>query len=217
MPLEIWLLNPYEIRYPWDELRQNVKTLMEPVVAKRDEGKKVKYGHVHVHSRYIKPTIGPNDLAVYVVPAKEFGFVGVSFGNGMREHGDGLTTHKSGQACSEIYLGRQVVKTPTNGAVLIKADRLTNEHKGVWVNERYTPQTAANLVFHELLHNVTPSWDEYQLHGTAKVSLGQESVSHNTPQSGKDIEILAEHMQKVKHTQWTGAWTAMSEPPPDPD
>ena len=126
MPLQIWLLNPYEIRYPWDELRQNVKTLMEPVVAKRDEGKKVKYGHVHVHSRYIKPPIGPNDLAVYVVPTKEFGFVGVSFGNGMREHGDGLTTHKSGQACSEIYLGRQVVKTPTNGAVLIKADRLTN-------------------------------------------------------------------------------------------
>ena len=165
MPLQIWLLNPYEIRYPWDELRVNVQKLMQPVVAKRDADKKVKYGSVVVHNRYIKPTIGPNDLAVYVVPTKEFGFVGVSFGSGMRKHGDGLTTHKSGQACSEIYLGRQVVKT--SGTLLIKADRLTNEDKGVHVLDRYSPQGAANLVFHELLHNVTPTWNEYKLHGPA--------------------------------------------------
>lgn len=206
MALQIWLLNPYEVRYPWSELCAEVKKLMDPVVKKRDAVSKNKFGSVVVTNRYTKPPIGARDLAVYVLPVKDCGFVGVAFGSGGRPHAGGLTTHDKGEACSEIYLGERI--SGTNG-VLIKADRITNPEKGFYVKSRHDPKLAANLIFHELMHNVTPKWDEHKLHRTGGVSLGKEEINGSFPQSSKDVEILAGYMDSSKHSQWTGAWAWM--------
>ena len=203
MALQIWLLNPYQVRYPCEELCAQVKKLMEPVVKKRDAGSKNKFGTVLVNSRYTMPPVGPRDLAVYVVPVRDCGFVGVAFGSGGREHAGGLTTHDEGKACSEVYLGEEI---SGSGGVLITAERVKNDNNGYRVEMRFEPQLVAKAVFHELMHNVTPLWHVEKLHHISGVSLGKEEIASNFPQSNKDVEILAGNMDKSKHTQWTGAW-----------
>lgn len=207
MALQVWLLNPYQIQYPWQELCLQVKSLLKPVVDKRDASAKTKtkFGDVNVYSRFTKPTVGADDLAVYVVPVKNFGFVGVGFGSSGRPHNAaGLTTYSGNQVCSEIYLGEEV--SANSPGEVIKVERMTNDIKGVRVKKRFSTRLAANLIFHELQHNVTPNWDENKLHGISDVSIGKESVGENSMQSEKDVKIIAENVDVGKQRQWTGAW-----------
>jgi hypothetical protein len=180
---------------------------MRPVVEKRDKSAQVKFGSVNVSSRYKKPALGPNDLAVYVVPIKNFGFVGVGFGTSGRPHNAaGLTTYVGDKVCSEIYLGEEV--SANSVGELITVERMTNADQGVFVKKRFSVRFAANLIFHELQHNVTPNWDENKLHGINGVNIGKESVGENSMQSEKDIKIVVENVDaaNAKQTQWLGAW-----------
>ncbi len=207
MPLQVWLLNPYQIKYPWAELVMEVQSLMRPVVERRDKAHKHKLGSVSVSNRYTRPPVGARDLAAYIVPAKNYGFVGVGFGSGGREDSSGgLTTYDGGQVCSEVYLGEEV--SGGSNAELIKVERMTNTAKGVYVDKRRAPKFVAKIVFHELLHNVTPLWNETKLHHTGGVSIGLEGVGSNSAQSDKDISILADNLDAAvaRQRQWVGAW-----------
>ncbi|MGD9587815.1 MAG: hypothetical protein AB7Q37_08020 [Pyrinomonadaceae bacterium] len=210
MALNIWLLNPYKIRYPWEELRLLVTNLMQPVVALRDKNYRPagreKFVSVNVQNRYSRPGLGPHDLACYVLPVKNFGFGGVDFGktDEGRPESAGLTTHADKVVCSEVYLGEEIVESET--AFLLKVDKMTNPEKGVWVKERWNPQYVSRLIYHELMHNVTPKWSEKKLHVQPGVSVGKESPERNASQSKDDIRILAKHMDTAENSQWLGGF-----------
>lgn len=124
--------------------------------------------------------------------------------SGGRPDSGGLTVHKGKQVCSEVYLGEEIVQSSV--AKFISVERMTNPEKGVYVKERWEPSYVARLIYHELLHNVTPQWSEETLHGKKGVSIGKEGPARSAPQSGKDIEILATHMDTAGNTQWTGGF-----------
>lgn len=209
MALQIWLLNPYQLHYNWSELCTQVAALMKPVVDQYDSASKVKLSSVAVNNRYTKPSITPKDLAVYVVPTPFYGFIGTDFGSsGHRREAGGLTSPPSGgQSCSEVYVGGQEVGG--TAGEFIRVDTLENESKGVLVDAKATPKLLAKIVYHELMHYVTPKWSAEKLHHYKGVSLGKESTKENTPQSKADIEILANHLASHGQQFWTGAWDAM--------
>lgn len=210
MALQIWLLNPYKLHYNWDELRSQVATLMKPVVNLYDsKNKGAKFDSVLVSNRYTIPPITAKDLAVYVVPTPNYGFVGTDFGeSGHRKDAGGLTSEPSGgQSCSEAYVGDEEI-AGTNGE-FIQVDALEKNPKGVYVNRKASPMLLAKVIYHELMHYVTPRWSEEKLHSYKGVSLGKDVTYEYAPQSEVDIKILADHLTSHGQRFWTGAWEAM--------
>ena len=204
MALQIWLLNPYQLHYSWAELCSQVSTLMKPVVGLYDANNKVKFGSVSVNNRYTIPPITARDLAIYVVPTRNYGFVGTDFGkSGHRKDAGGLTSPPSGgQSCSEAYVGDEEI-AGTNGE-FIQVDTLEKNPKGVYVNRKASPMLLAKVIYHELMH-----WSEEKLHSYKGVSLGKDVTYEYAPQSEVDIKILADHLTSHGQRFWTGAWEAM--------
>ncbi len=211
MALQIWLLNPYQLHYSWPELCSQVSTLMKPVIKLYDSNSKnkAKFGSVVVTNRYTKPPITSKDLAVYVVPTPNYGFVGTDFGeSGHEAEAAGLTLPgPKGQSCSEVYVGDQEI-AGTSGE-FIRIDALENASKGILVEKKASPKFLAKCIYHELMHYVTPRWDGPTLHRKSGVSLGQAVINEITPQSDEDIKILADHLTSHGQQFWTGAWDAM--------
>lgn len=212
MALQIWLLNPYQLHYSWPELCSQVSTLMKPVVKLYDSNSKnkVKFGSVLVTNRYTKPPITSRDLAVYVVPTPFFGFVGTDFGNaGHEKDAGGLTSEPIGvESCSEAYVGdREIVGT---GGKFIRVDALKDKTpNGVLVENIASPMLLAKIIYHELMHYVTPKWSEAKLHNYKGVSIGKSETKEYAPQSEVDIEILANNLTSHGLKFWTGAWEVL--------
>ena len=209
MALQIWLLNPYQLHYSWAELCSQVSTLMKPVVGLYDANNKVKFGSVSVNNRYTIPPITARDLATYVVPTPNYGFVGTDFGkSGHRKDAGGLTSPPSGgQSCSEVFVGDEEF-VGADGE-FIRVDTLERNPKGVFVNKKAPPTFLAKVIYHELMHYVTPKWSAEKLHDYKGVSLGKAVTNEYAPQSETDVNILADHLTKHGQRFWTGAWEAM--------
>ncbi|NJN47598.1 MAG: hypothetical protein HC808_15230 [Candidatus Competibacteraceae bacterium] len=208
MAYQIWLGNPYELHYNWSTLCAEVKKLFIPVIKKFDEShKNRKFNTVNCNSRFDKPAIGPNDLVVYVVPAPNFGFVGVDFGEGGREHAAGLTLPYGGQVCSEVYVSDGQI----NGeGVKLRVDRMSAEPPVINVNTKRSAALLARLVFHEALHNKT-GYGDHKLHNSKGVVIGKEEITSATlDPSPKDIELMADHLLNKKTSQWKGGWEAVN-------
>lgn len=211
MALQIWLLNPYKLHYNWDALRSQVETLMKPVVDLYDSNSKnkTKFGSVLVSNRYTIPPIVARDLAIYVVPTPLFGFVGTDFGgSGHDEDAGGLTSEPiGGQSCCEAYVGDKEIVGTTDK--FIQVDVLDKNPKGVYVNEIASPMLLAKVIYHELMHYVTPKWSEHKMHNYPDVSLGKKKVEEYARHSDADKKILAGHLTSHGLRFWTGAWAAM--------
>ncbi|MBL8253940.1 MAG: hypothetical protein JNJ76_10090 [Candidatus Competibacter sp.] len=208
MALQIWLLNPYKLHYSWTELCLQVDALIKPVVNIYDSNSKnkVKFGSVSVSNRYTIPPITARDLAIYVVPAPNFGFVGTDFGeSGHRVDAGGLTSAPvGGQCCSEAYVGdAEIVGT---AGEFIQVDAMDKNPQGVYVKNKASPMQLAKVIYHELMHYVTPKWSAEKLHGYPGVSLGKEKTEEYARQSEADKKILADHLTSHGLRFWTGAW-----------
>ncbi|MEE4376634.1 MAG: hypothetical protein V2J55_03865 [Candidatus Competibacteraceae bacterium] len=207
MAYQIWLGNPYELHYNWSKLCAEVKKLFIPVINKFDEShKNHKLNTVNCNSRFDKPAIGPNDLVIYVVPAPNFGFVGVDFGTGGRAHAAGLTMQYGGQVCSEVYVSDGQI----NGeGVKLRVDRMSNEPPVINVKNKRDPELLARVIFHEALHNLT-GFGDHKLHNASGVEIGQASVSAAMEPSLKDKQLMANNLLNKKANQWKGGWEALN-------
>ena len=67
----------------------------------------------------------------------------------------------------------------------------------------------AKVIYHELMHYVTPKWSAEKLHDYKGVSLGKAVTNEYALQSETDVNILADHLTKHGQRFWTGAWEAM--------
>lgn len=206
MALQIWLLNPYRLHYAWAELCLQVSTLLKPVVSLYD-----KNPSVSVNNRYTIPPITAKDLAIYLVPTPNYGFIGTDFGeSGHRTDTAGLTSPgPSGQSCSEAYVGDKEIVGTTGE--FIRVDTLNKNPQGVFVNKKTPPAFLAKIVYHELMHYVTPTWSEDKLHNHKGVSLGKAATNELSQQSETDIKILSDHLTSHGQRFWTGAWDALRE------
>jgi hypothetical protein len=207
MAYQIWLGNPYELHYDWNALCAEVKKLFIPVIKEFDGNhKKNKFNTVNCSSRFDKPHISMQDLLVYVVPEPNFGFVGVDFGTGGREHAAGLTLPYSGQVCSEAYVSDGQI----NGeGVKLRVDRMSTEPPLINVNTKRDPALLARVIFHEALHNRT-GYDDHKLHNAKGVKLGRAEITSSAlAPSPKDIELMADNLLR-KTPQWTGGWEAIN-------
>lgn len=211
MALQIWLLNPYQLHFNWAELCSQVSTLIKPAVKSYDSNSKnkTKLGSVVVTNRYTKPPITARDLAIYVVPTPLYGFIGTDFGqSGHRKDAAGLTsTSSGGQSCSEAYVGDKEI-VGTDGE-FIRVDTLERNPKGVFVERKASPVFLAKVIYHELMHYVTPTWSEEKLHFHQGGSLAKTGTTEHIQQSEVDIKILADNLTKHGQSFWTGAWEAM--------
>lgn len=205
MAYQIWLGNPYEMHYDWQQLCLEVESLFTPVIERHDSKHKRKLDTVRCTSRFTRPAIGPTDLIVYVVPAPSYGFVGVDFGTGGRVDAGGLTLPYGGQVCSEAYVADAVVSSV---GVKLRVDRLSLDPPLIDVDQKRDPSLMAKLIYHEALHNRT-GYGNRKLHNTSGVSLGQATISPTHAQSKKDIELMASYLLHAKPTQWTGGWAAV--------
>ncbi|MEM6469085.1 MAG: hypothetical protein AAF802_05905 [Planctomycetota bacterium] len=216
MNLQIWLLNPYELHFDWKGLTSRVKHLFQPVVKEKKFKSHHQFRSVTCNSTFKRPKLGRWDVAVYVVPVQNFGFVGVDFGlcsnpDFMDEHFDwcgrpkagGLTELAKGSACSEVYVADAFVE---NGSQKLVIDRMDEP---VWnVDRRRTTNHLANLVYHEIMHNIMVK----DFHHAPKVRLGREFPPEDGVASEGDSMIIAEHIGSSKRRdQWLDGFTVVDQ------
>ena len=96
----IWLGNPHQSGYRWQELCEEVAKLFAPVVKKHKD-----YDKVYVRSTMAKPSLLPHELLVYVVPAPSHGVIGTRFGStGNAEDQYGYTKWEGVETGAEVYV-----------------------------------------------------------------------------------------------------------------
>jgi len=114
------------------------------------------------------------------------------------------------QSCSEAYVGDEEI-VGTSGQ-FIQVDALADKTPhGVFVKKKASPILLAKIIYHELMHYVTPKWSEDKLHNYKGVSIGKLETNEYAPQSEVDIEILAKNLTSHGLRFWTGAWDAIRE------
>ena len=96
----IWLGNPRQWDYRWQELCAEVDALFLPVIKKHKD-----YDKLHVRSTMAKPCVLPHELLVYVVPGLAHGVVGTRFGSTSKSEDQyGLTKWEGVETGAEVYV-----------------------------------------------------------------------------------------------------------------
>jgi hypothetical protein len=96
----IWLGNPHQSGYRWQELCEEVVKLFVPVVKKHKD-----YDRIRVRSTMVKPSLLPHELLIYVVPGLAHGVIGSRFGS-TAKHEDqyGFTKWEGVETGAEVYV-----------------------------------------------------------------------------------------------------------------
>lgn len=217
MTYTIWLGNPYKLHYDWQALCSAVAKIFRPAIAEFDKtnGKR-KLHNVRCASTPTLPAIGPQDLLIYVVPTRDFGFGGVDFGSteeGRPQDNAGLTVATAGQVCSEVFVADNII---SGSGVTLRADFLTTKPPEIEVNVKRDPGFMAKTIYHEALHNRTGMADS--LHAKSGLSIGRAAIGPADTLSTADKKLMAKHLlrgtvpgKRGSETQWTGGWSAVAQ------
>ena len=213
MALQVCLANPYELHYDWNSLCQHVQLLLRPVVELFDErNPRNRLHNVSVRSSFDPMPVTGDDLLVYVVPTRLFGFVGVDFASelGGREDADGLTGFTAGEVCSEAYAAEPDLVGGDEQK--LRVDRLTTEGNLLGVESRRDPSCLAKVIFHEFMHNRSGQGD--RMHDNPELTIGR-SVDCRQDVSPADRAFLADHLRRDPRNrrwrqQWTGGWAVVN-------
>lgn len=130
------------------------------------------------------PAANGKDLLCYVV----------------RSMGDSIIT-------SAAFAAGATVPAGLSGFTIFKSDKTVASE--VYANMLSDGTRASRLVFHELMHNMARVGNA--LH-TRDMNLGAETVMDGTPLSAADTAWVARHLARTDRIQWTGGFTAYSDP-----
>ena len=168
--VQVCLGNPFKLKYKWQSLCEEVFDLLKP--------SKKRGSSLRVFSTMVKPTLGPADVMIYIIPNQDMSLVARHFDEWDEEPEAGFT-HRREPCASEVYLDSE------------------------YAGETLPPDYVAKLIWHEIAHNKGKIGNK-GLHGGT--GLRKKTVT-NRDTLDKDFDVpFMKKVLHAHVRQWTGGF-----------